>query len=310
MTLQQAVLLALQVSVLLTVFGFGLQATVHDLLYLVRRPALLARSLLAMFVVMPIVAVVLVRLFELRSAFEIALVALAISPVPPLLPKKEGKAGGESGYGLGLMAAVSLLAIVLVPLLIEVVGRYFARPMQMPAAAVAKVVVIMTLLPLVAGVIVRASAPAIADRLEKPARLVATVLLACGVGALLVAAIPVITGLIDATDTGRHRGVRYYRSGHGAFPRRSAGRALDRAGAVHGQPASGDRARRGQDQLSERAVSRCHDSAVSHRADRDHRTVRIATAPGAASHTRRDFVAAFSTARGSRRSSHMRASVP
>jgi BASS family bile acid:Na+ symporter len=198
MTLQQAVLLALQVSVLLTVFGFGLQATVHDLLYLVRRPALLARSLLAMFVVMPIVAVVLVRLFELRSAFEIALVALAISPVPPLLPKKEGKAGGESGYGLGLMAAVSLLAIVLVPLLVEIVGRYFARPMQMPAAAVAKVVVIMTLLPLVAGVIVRASAPAIADRLEKPARLVATVLLVCGVGALFVAAIPVITGLIDA----------------------------------------------------------------------------------------------------------------
>jgi BASS family bile acid:Na+ symporter len=198
MTLQQAVLLALQVSVLLTVFGFGLQATVDDLLYLVRRPALLVRSLVAMFVVMPIVAVVLVRLFELRSAFEIALVALAISPVPPLLPKKEGKAGGESAYGLGLMAVVSLLAIVLVPLSVEILGRYFARPMQMPAAAVAKVVVIMTLLPLVAGVIVRASAPAIADRLEKPARLVATVLLACGAGALLVAAIPVITGLIDA----------------------------------------------------------------------------------------------------------------
>ena len=198
MTLQQAVLLTLQVSVLLTVFGFGLQTTVHDLLYLVRRPALLARSLLAMFVVMPIVAVALVRLFELRSTFEIALVALAISPVPPLLPKKEGKAGGQSGYGLGLMAAVSVLAIVLVPLSLAVLGRYLARPMQMPAAAVVKVVVIMTLLPLSAGVIVRATAPAIADRLEKPAGLVTNVLLACGVGALLVAALPVITGLIDA----------------------------------------------------------------------------------------------------------------
>ncbi len=78
-----------------------------------------------MFVVMPIVAVALVRLFELRPAFEIALVALAISPVPPLLPKKEGKAGGESGYGLGLMATVSLLAIALVPLSVGDPGTLF-----------------------------------------------------------------------------------------------------------------------------------------------------------------------------------------
>ena len=198
MTLQQAVILVLQVSVLLTVFGFGLQATPHDLLYLKRRPSLLARSLLAMFVVMPIVAVALVRLFELPPAFKIALVALAISPVPPLLPKKEGQAGGESGYGLGLMAAVSLLAIAVVPLSMEILGRYFERPLRMPPMAVAKVVVIMTLLPLIAGVIVRAIAPAVADRVEKPARLVGTVLLIVGVGALLVAAVPVIAGLIDS----------------------------------------------------------------------------------------------------------------
>jgi BASS family bile acid:Na+ symporter len=199
MTSQQLVVLALQVSVLLTVFGFGLQTTVHELLYLVRRPGLLARSLVAMFVVMPIVAVAVVRVFELRPAFEIALVALAISPVPPLLPKKEGKAGGQSAYALGLMAAVSLLAIAVVPLSVEILGRYFAQPLRMPPLAVAKVVVIMTLLPLVAGVIVRAAAPAAAERLEKPASLVAAVLLILGVGALLVGALPSVAGVLDSS---------------------------------------------------------------------------------------------------------------
>lgn len=198
MTLQQAVILALQVSVLLTVFGFSLQTTTRDLLYLMRRPSLLARSLVAMFVVMPILAVALVRIFELRPAFEIALVALAISPVPPLLPKKEGKAGGESAYGLGLMATVSLLAIAVVPLSVEILGSYFARPLRMPPMAIAKVVLIMTLLPLIAGLIVRTITPAIADCLEKPVKLVATVLLIFGAGALLVAALPVIAGLIDS----------------------------------------------------------------------------------------------------------------
>ena len=64
MDLKQLVILALQVSVLSTVFGFGLKTTTHDLSYLIRRPGLLARSLLAMFVVMPAVAVLLALLFD------------------------------------------------------------------------------------------------------------------------------------------------------------------------------------------------------------------------------------------------------
>lgn len=197
MTLQQAVILTLQASVLLIVFGFGLQASGRDLLYLFRRPSLLARSLVAMFVVMPVLAVVLVRVLELRQSLEIALVALAISPVPPLLPKKQDTAGGESAYALALMAVVSLLAIAVVPLSLWVLGHFSARPLQMPPAAIAKIVVMMTLLPLVTGVIVRTIAPAVAVRLEKPTKLIAMVLLAAGLGALLIAALPVIAGLID-----------------------------------------------------------------------------------------------------------------
>ena len=48
MTRQQIILSAVQASIFLTVVGFGLQATRDDLLYLVRRPGLLVRSLLAM----------------------------------------------------------------------------------------------------------------------------------------------------------------------------------------------------------------------------------------------------------------------
>jgi len=197
MTVQQAVMLALQASVLLIVFGFGLQTTLHDLQFLLRRPGLLARSLLSMFVIMPIVALILVRTFELRPSFEIALVALAISPVPPLLPRKEGKAGGRAAYGLALMAVVSILAIVVVPLWVELMGRFFDRELRMPPAAIARVVVMMTLSPLLTGVIVRRFAPAVADRLERPARLVSTVLLVAGASALLIVAVPVVLRVMD-----------------------------------------------------------------------------------------------------------------
>ena len=83
---KQIVLLAFQVSIAATVFGFGLGATREDLLYLWRRPVLLGRSLVSVLVVMPVVALVLAQVFDFRPLVEIALIALSISPIPPLLP--------------------------------------------------------------------------------------------------------------------------------------------------------------------------------------------------------------------------------
>ena len=71
--IRQVVLLALQVSIIGTVFGFGLNTTARDLLYLFRRPGLLARSLLAVFVIMPAVAVALVRIFDFPRVVGIVL---------------------------------------------------------------------------------------------------------------------------------------------------------------------------------------------------------------------------------------------
>ncbi len=83
-----------------------------DVLYVIRRPAPLARSLFAMFVVMPVVAAALAYLFGFKHAVEIALVALAISPLPSLIPKRLVKAGGKAPYALALLATVALLSVV------------------------------------------------------------------------------------------------------------------------------------------------------------------------------------------------------
>jgi BASS family bile acid:Na+ symporter len=190
MTLQQAVILGLQASIFLMVFGFGLQATAQDLSHLFRRPGLLARSLVAMFVVMPVVAVLLSLLFNLPRPIAVALVALSMSPVPPLLPRKQGKAGGHEGYSLGLMVVAGLLAIVVMPLLLQLLGRYVDRELTMDPARIARMVIVMTVLPLVAGMAVRAAAPALAARVARPANLIAMVLLVIGALAILAAVAP------------------------------------------------------------------------------------------------------------------------
>jgi BASS family bile acid:Na+ symporter len=182
--------LAVQASIMLTVFGFGLGATVEDVLYLVRHPRKLLISLVSMFIVMPFIALALVLVFDPPQVARVALVALALSPVPPVLLTRQRKAGGRASYGLGLTAAVSILSIVLLPALVAFLGRIMDRPFEMGPAAVAGQVVVAVVLPLAAGMLVRAFLPRVADRLEKPTALVATVVLLAAAVVVLVVAFP------------------------------------------------------------------------------------------------------------------------
>lgn len=185
MDAKQLLTLAFQVAIIGTVFGFGLNSTKDDLLDLVHRPGLLVRSLLSMLVIMPILAVLFVKAFDLRQTVEIVLVALAISPVPPLLPQKESKAGGRRSYGVGLMLLLGIVSIVAIPVVAEVLQRVFSRSLTVDSGAIARIILIAVLLPLVAGMAVRMLLPHIAERLEKPVQLIANGLLLVGVAVLL-----------------------------------------------------------------------------------------------------------------------------
>jgi BASS family bile acid:Na+ symporter len=196
MTLQQAVMLALQASILMTVFSFGLRATPGDVLYVFRHPALLGRSIAAMFVIMPIVALALTSAYSLRPSVEIVLIALAISPIPPLLPGRQEKAGGDASFGLGLMAIIGALSIVIVPLAVDLLARFAARPLATSPSAIAAIVLQAALGPLAAGMAFRAMLPGVAARVAKPIELIATVLLGLGLLAVLASALPTVLSLI------------------------------------------------------------------------------------------------------------------
>ena len=196
MTLQQAILLAIQVSIFLTVLGYGLQATTADALYVVRRPLVMARSLLAMFIIMPVVAVTMVVVFDFHPAVEIALVAIALSPIPPLLPRRQVKAGGHASYALGLMTTAALLSIGFIPLAVYVIGHYFDQNFTIAPAAVAKLALLTVLVPLAVGMIIRAAASKLAERIIKPVKLLSIVLLGLGGIAILIATVPALMALI------------------------------------------------------------------------------------------------------------------
>ena len=177
--------LIMQVSIWLIVFSLGLKAKLSDLFYVLRRPWLLVRSLLAMSVIMPILAVILVKSMSLPHAVAIALVALSLAPVPPLLPGKLVKAGGDDSYAIGLLVSAALISIVLIPAIVGLLDPLARVPLSVPPMAVANLVIFTMVVPLVVGAVIHRLAPDMAAR-------IAGVLAPAGTLMLLAAVVPVL----------------------------------------------------------------------------------------------------------------------
>jgi BASS family bile acid:Na+ symporter len=188
--------LAVKGSLALTVFSVGLHSTPSDTTYLLRHRALLARSIVSMNVVMPALALWLAIAFDLLPAAKVALVALAMSPVPPFLPNKVTKAGARGSYTIGLLVAESVLSIVLVPATVWLFGVFFAVPFHVSPATVAKVVGTSVLVPLALGIFSRRIAPEAAARAVKPMTIIATIVLVTSMIPILVTSWPAVRSLI------------------------------------------------------------------------------------------------------------------
>jgi|SRR5262245_2059059 len=177
MTLQQMISLAIQLSMALIVLSVGLHARFDDLLYLLRRPSLLVRSLLAMNVIMPAVAVAIAYWLDVDHALKVALIALSVSPVPPFLPGTQLKAGGRESYVVGLLVTAALVSIVFVPAVAALIGRIFGQEVRTAPSAIAWVVVTSIIAPLIAGIVINRLAPKLAALLARPLSLLGTVVL-------------------------------------------------------------------------------------------------------------------------------------
>ena len=181
-------LILLKASIAALIFAIGMTAITEDIVYLWRRPALLLKSIIAMYVVMPAVAVLMARTFDLPPRTELALVVLAICAGAPLLPKKLIKFGGDPSFVFSLIVTTSLLAIVTVPaslyLLAEVItfDTTAVTPLQ-----VAGLIIKTFLVPLGVGMLFRLAAPALSERVGDPLLKIASAVMAlCALAALAI----------------------------------------------------------------------------------------------------------------------------
>ena len=150
-----AILLSLlKLSVVALLLAIGMLTTKKEITYLWRRPKLLLRSLLAMYVLIPLAAIAFVSILPLADGLKLAVFVLAISAGAPLLPKKLMGIGADE-YVLSLVVTASVLAIFTVPAWSAALGPLFGKESHLAPVEVAMLIAKSFLLPMICGMLVR-----------------------------------------------------------------------------------------------------------------------------------------------------------
>jgi len=175
--LQEYVLIFAKLAIVFLGLSLGLKAPISETGFLWRRPGLALRSLIAVDVLVPLIALAIVLWLPLPRAARIGLLLMAVSPGAPFIPMKSVHAGAEPIFVYGLQITITLLAVVTTPLSLELLGRFFNVEVSVSFWAVTKIMVLAQLVPLIAGIAIRYFLPKLADRITPGLSLIAVIML-------------------------------------------------------------------------------------------------------------------------------------
>ena len=187
----------LNVAIAGLVVSLGTNARASDVTFLWKQPGLLIRSLIAVVVVVPVAATLIVRGLGLQGAVAIGILAMGACPGAPFAPQKQIKLGGRMPYVYSLLVVVTLFAVVTIPLTVAILHAVFAVETEslLRPGVIARKAIVMLLLPLGIGIAIRRFLPSLADALAKPLATAVNVFIGLVALLILVKAFPAMIGL-------------------------------------------------------------------------------------------------------------------
>jgi BASS family bile acid:Na+ symporter len=158
--LEKAVPIATLVFVVSSMVAMGLGLKVAEITAPLRNLRLVAMSLLANFVLMPLGAVVLARVLRLDEPLGVGLLLLGVAAGAPFLPKLAQIAKGNLAFAVALMVLLMVVTVGYLPLVLPILlPGVSVNPLQ-----IARSLVLLMLLPLAGALAVNAKFPAAAAR--------------------------------------------------------------------------------------------------------------------------------------------------
>jgi bile acid:Na+ symporter, BASS family len=150
--MQKATSVAMLIFVLSSMLAMGLGLTVSHIITPLRNARLVALSLLANFVLMPLTAVALAALLRLDQPLGVGLLLLGTAAGAPFLPKLAQIAKGNLAFAVGLMVLLMVVTVGYLPLVLPVL----LPGVSVNPAKIARSLLLLMLLPLAGALAVKA----------------------------------------------------------------------------------------------------------------------------------------------------------
>ena len=161
-------------------FGMGLSLVPGDFLRVFSKIKPTVLGLVCQVLLLPLFAFVLALVFQLEHNLAIGLMILSLAPGAVTSNFFTYLVRANVALSVSLTAIVSFIAPLTLPLMLTLAMKYFSSPEEQVSLPLAKTIVSLfaiTLVPISAGMLVRRSFEAFANRSEKFVRIFSTVVL-------------------------------------------------------------------------------------------------------------------------------------
>jgi bile acid:Na+ symporter, BASS family len=160
--LGKAATVAMLIFAVFSMLAMGTGLTLARIIEPLRNVRLVLLALLANFVLMPIGAEALAKALRLDEPFEVGLLLLGCAAGGPFLPKLAERAKGDPAFAVGTMVLLMVVTVGYLPIVL---------PLLLPGVTVdpwpiARFLVLLMLLPLVAGLALNAFYEGLAARVK------------------------------------------------------------------------------------------------------------------------------------------------
>jgi BASS family bile acid:Na+ symporter len=170
--------LLVSVTLVEMMIAIGLGVSPSDVVVAAKQWPLMGRAALANYVAVPIAAVVLLLLFHAKPMVAAGFLILAVCPGAPYAPPFTTIAKGDVVAAVGLMVVLASSSAILAPLMLAVLLPLVASdaPVHIDGTRLLGTLLLTQLLPLCAGIGLRAWRPSLAAKLLSPANRLSTIL--------------------------------------------------------------------------------------------------------------------------------------
>lgn len=188
MTTEFIITKLLPLSLAIIMFGFGLTLTPADFKRIAQYPKSVFLGLFCQMGLLPLLAYIVCKSFNLSSEISIGVMILAASPGGITANLFSHLAHGDIALNLTLTAINSVLAAFTLPLLVNLAYKIFAGQEQDIGMQFGKTIEVfaIVLIPVAIGMLVKNKKPAFSQKMDKPVRIFSMlVLVVIVVGAVL-----------------------------------------------------------------------------------------------------------------------------